>query len=189
MKKTKKHTSKLHHHLYKPVHHGVSFVVIGVTVFLFLLLVKQGASPVQTEAKGFNEFGYNYDARIFNGSADGVDKNLDGKVWGDPTYANDKLKMKWNAEWDRGNTEGWSDSNGYDGAWTDNNWNGKVTDGSGETWQYRIKWIGDCGATGAPTGDGGYCIWNQFEVVLSQGTVANQHFWDAHAIPAGYGMK
>src|SRR3990167_5843027 len=139
MKKTKKHTSKLHHHLYKPVHHSISFVVIGVTVFLFLLLVKQGASPVQSEAKGFNEFGYNYDARIFNGSADGVDKNLDGKVWGDPTYANDKLVMKWSKGWDdaRFNGAAWTTA-----AWEDNEWNGAVPGGSGEVWHYKIIWVG-----------------------------------------------
>jgi hypothetical protein len=30
---------------------------------------------------GFDEFGYNYNARIFVGAADGVDKMLDGTVW------------------------------------------------------------------------------------------------------------
>ena len=92
--------------------------------------------------------------------------------------------MKWNAEWDRGNQEGWIDDH-YD-AWIDNQWNGQVPNGSGENWHYKIKWIGSCGATGTPTGDGGYCIWGQFEVVMSQGTMANEHFWDAHAKPAGY---
>lgn len=134
----------------------------------------------------FDNLGYNRGARIFQGPADGVDGTLDGTVWGDPTYANDLLKMKWNAEWDRGNDEGWSDLNGYD-AWLDNNWNGQVPGGSGEVWQYRIKWISACGADGTPTGDGGYCIWSQFEIILSHGTVLNQHFWDAHAVPAGFG--
>jgi hypothetical protein len=32
------------------------------------------------------------------GKADGVDRVLDGKVWGDPTYANDWLVMKWSKE-------------------------------------------------------------------------------------------
>ncbi len=50
--------------------------------------------------QGFDEFGYNYTARIFVGPADGVDRNLDGKVWGDPTYANDRLKMVWSKAWD-----------------------------------------------------------------------------------------
>lgn len=45
-------------------------------------------------AAGFDEFGYNYQARVFVGKADGVDRILDGKVWGDSTYANDWLVMK-----------------------------------------------------------------------------------------------
>ena len=97
--------------------------------------------------------------------------------------------MKWTRDWDRGNDEGWSDPNGYPDAWTSNQWNGQVTGGSGEVWQYKIVWIGNCGADGTPLPDGGYCIWGQFEVLMSHGTVANQHFWDAHAIPAGYGSR
>jgi hypothetical protein len=49
---------------------------------------------------GFDEFGYNYKARVFVGKADGVDRVLDGKVWGDPAYANDHLVMKWSKAWD-----------------------------------------------------------------------------------------
>jgi len=146
---------------------------------------------------GFDEFGYNRGARIFQGPADGVDGTLDGTVWGDPTYANDLLKMKWNSEWDRGNEEGWSDPNGYD-AWLDNNWNGQVPGGSGEVWQYKIVWVGadnpPCGgddgevtALSVATDYPGYCIWGQFELIMSHGTVANEHFWDAHAVPNGYG--
>ncbi|NJD22568.1 MAG: hypothetical protein FIA82_07855 [Melioribacter sp.] len=134
---------------------------------------------------GFNEFGYNYGARLFNGSADGIDKQLDGKVWGDPYYANDHLVMKWNAEWDRGNAEGWSKPP-YD-AWENNEWNGQLKGGSGEIWHYKIVWIGGSGPNGQPLDNGGYRIWGQFEVIMSQGTFANEHFWDVHANPAGYG--
>jgi len=147
---------------------------------------EKSAQVVAPLAKGgFNEFGYNYQARIFNGPADGVDKILDGKVWGDPTYANDHLVMKWNDEWDRGNDEAWS--NPPYAAWENNEWNGNVRGGSGEVWHYKIKWIGGSGPNGETLPDGGYRIWGIFEVIMSQGTVANQHFWDAHATPAGYG--
>lgn len=146
-----------------------------------------GGSPGTTAAAGgFDALGYNRTAGIFNGAADGLDGTLDGKYYGSAAYAADHLKMKWNSEWDRGNAEGWDDPNGYS-AWIDNQWNGQGRGGSGETWHYRMKWIGPCGATGAPTGTGGYCIWGQFEVVLSHGTSANEHFWDAHAVPAGFG--
>lgn len=129
-------------------------------------------------AGGFDEFGRNNVAMIFVGPADGVDKILDGKVWGDPTYANDHLVMKWNKAWPDG-----------DGAWIMNEWNGKVPGGSGEVWSYKIiRTATPCGADGTPLPDGGYCIWNQYEMVLSQGTMGNRHFWDAHANPAGFGI-
>src|SRR5665811_692284 len=51
-------------------------------------------------SRGFNEFGYNYCARIFNGPADGVDKMHDGMVWRNSTYAANHLVMKLNAAWD-----------------------------------------------------------------------------------------
>jgi hypothetical protein len=35
--------------------------------------------------------------------------------------------------------------------------------------------------------DGGYPVWGQFEVIMSHGTVANEHFWDAHAHAPGLG--
>ena len=80
-----------------------------------------GATAVS--AAGFDQYGYNETARIFNGLADGIDRNLDGTYFGNTTYANDKIVMKWNAEWDRGNDEGWS--NPPYAAWIDNEWNGK----------------------------------------------------------------
>jgi hypothetical protein len=144
-----------------------------------------------TANRGFNEFGYNYCARIFNGPADGVDKVLDGLVWGDPTYGADHLVMKWNAAWDACNYLGTAAA--CDGAWTDNEWNGNIAGGSGAVWHYKIQWIGPC-VDGAPTGDGGYCIWGQYEVLMDQGidpnldpTLFPGHQWFAHAIPNGYG--
>ena len=145
-----------------------------------------GSTGTFAAGGGFDALGYNRTAGIFNGAADGVDGTLDGTYYGMAAYATDHLKMKWNSEWDRGNAEGWNDPKGYR-AWIDNQWNGMRPGGSGETWHYRIKWVGPCGADGAPTGTGGYCLWGQFEVVLSHGTSANQHFWDAHAVPAGFG--
>jgi len=138
-------------------------------------------------ADGFDEFGYNDAARIFVGAADGIDRNLDGTYYGNTDYANDHLKMKWNAEWDRGNDEEWA-SPPYD-AWIDNNWNGKVKDGSGEVWQYRIIWVGSDLESSDRWVDGGYAIWGQFEVIFSHGTSANEHFWDAHAVPSGFGAN
>lgn len=149
----------------------------------------KGNVTKSADEQGFDELGYNRTARIFSGT---------GWTWcmgkvGDAAwceaylgpYANDKLVMKWNAEWDRGNAEGWAYPP-YD-AWLNNQWNGMMPGGSGETWHYRYVWVGPCGDYGAPLDNGGYCIWGQFAVIMSHGTFENQHFWDAHGTPSGYG--
>lgn len=46
-------------------------------------------------------------------------------------HANDRLVMKWKAEWDRGNAEGWSNPP-YD-AWLNNQWKGMTPGGSAGT--------------------------------------------------------
>ncbi len=158
---------------------------VRMWVMFFLVALAAAVSfsktPAASAAGTFDELGYNRTARIFNGLADGTDGVLDGLLWGDATYANDKLNMKWTAEWDRGNAEGWTGS--YPGAWISNQWNGKVTGGSGEVWKYKIKWIGADGEVP----DGAYRIWGSFAVIMSHGTVANEHFWDAHSNPSGFG--
>lgn len=138
---------------------------------------------------GFDEFGYNDTARIFVGPADGVDRALDGTVWGDPAYANDLLVMKWNAAWDECNDAGNDDEDACAGAWTSNEWNGNVADGSGEVWHYKIVWIGSCGADGTELPDGGYCLWGSYEVLMDQGTADGVHYVLTHAVPNGYGGR
>ncbi|MBI2652409.1 hypothetical protein HYX00_02990 [Candidatus Woesearchaeota archaeon] len=134
-------------------------------------------------AKGFDQFGYNYKARIFVGAADGVDRILDGKVWGDPTYANDQLVMKWSKAWDDARFHGaaWTPD-----AWVDNEWNG-MADGSQSNWHYKIIWVGSQLQNSPYWRNGGYPIWGQFEVIMDQGTDATGHQWYAHATPNGYG--
>ena len=142
--------------------------------------------PVPTAvANGFDAYGYNDVANIFNGPADGVDHNLDGAVWGDPTYANDHLLMKWNRAWENCNASHTPEN--CAGAWTLNEWNGQLNGGSGESWMYKIQWIGSCGADGTVLADGGYCIWGDYEVIMSKGNTAGSHFWDAHAGHPGFG--
>ena len=164
--------------------------LIGILVVLMFVMALSVVAK-SPSGKGFDEFGYNKQARNFVGTCLSWHMGKFSSTEDQATaycgdYSNDKLKMKWNAEWDRGNAEGWSDPNGYD-AWEDNQWNGMFPGGSGETWHYKIKWIGPCGAYGTPTTNGGYCIWGQFEVTMSHGTFEGQHFWDAHATPSGYG--
>lgn len=154
---------------------------------LSVLLIAAAALLVPTvaiAAGGFDQFGYNYQARIFVGPADGVDRVLDGKVWGDPTYAKDRLVMKWSKGWDdaRFNGAPWGPD-----AWETNEWNGAVPGGSGEVWHYKIIWVGPA-LQGSPYWrEGGYPIWGQFEVIMDQGSSANEHFWYAHARPNGFG--
>ena len=138
---------------------------------------------------GYNQYGYNYCAGIFNGTgsswclAGGQAANCMG------VYSLDKLTMKWNAAWDSCNFYGTPAA--CAGAWTDNQWNGNVKNGSGAVWHYKIQWIGgNCGADYTPLADGGYCIWGSYETLMDQGhdpNIGPGHMWFAHAKPNGYG--
>lgn len=140
--------------------------------------------PIVAGNGGFDEYGYNYQARIFVGKADGVDRILDGLLWGSPTYANDHLVMKWSKAWDDARFYGapWTP-----GAWTDNEWNGMMPDGSQENWHYKIVWVGPGLESSPYWRPGGYAIWGEFEVIMDHGHSPSGHFWYAHAQPAGYG--
>lgn len=61
---------------------------------------------ITVSGSGYDQFGYNYQARLFNGPVDGADRNLDGTYWGDKTYAKDKLVMKWSKAWDEARFKG-----------------------------------------------------------------------------------
>ncbi len=137
---------------------------------------------------GFDQYGYNNTARIFNGTGESwsLAKGLPADYLG--AYAKDKLVMKWNAEWDRGNDENWSKPP-YK-AWTDNEWNGNTKGGSGAVWHYKIVWVGDCATDPTLVPAGGYCIWGQFATIMDQGkdpSYGPGHFFFAHAKPSGYG--
>lgn len=152
---------------------------------LAVALVLVAASPAMAAVKGFNDYGYNYTARIFNGPADGVDKTLDGKVWGDPTYANDQLVMKWSAAWDEGNAGNWTAD-----AWCTNHWNGDVPGGSGESEFYKIIWVGPELGNSPLWRDGGYAVWGQFEVIFDRYLPSDHALeWFAKTTPAGLGGK
>lgn len=116
-----------------------------------------------------------------------MDKNLDGTVWGDPTYANDRLVMKWNAAWDACNAAGGDDPASCAGAWTTNEWNGMVPGGSGMTDHYKVIWVGSLGEASPYWAVGGYSVWGNYEVVMDQGTDSTGHFWFALATPNGLG--
>jgi len=160
--------------------------LLFVLALVALLLVPAaGAAAKPPQGEGFDEFGYNYGARVFVGAADGVDRMLDGKLWGDPTYAADHLVMKWSKAWDEARFHGapWGPD-----AWVTNEWNGRVPGGSGEVWHYKIIWVGPDLENSPYWREGGYPIWRQFEVIFDHGTSPDGHFWYAHANPAGFGV-
>ncbi|HDP97071.1 MAG TPA: hypothetical protein ENN25_05205 [Euryarchaeota archaeon] len=107
---------------------------------------------------GFDMYGYNYNSRIFVGAYDGVDRYLDGLCWGDATYADDLLVMKWSKAWDDARFHGaeWTPD-----AWCTNHGVGEYErDGQFYKYTYFVKivWVGDYP-------DNEYPIWGQFEVV------------------------
>jgi len=154
-----------------------------VTVAVFVLVSVQ---PVVAKG-GYDQYGYNYKAMNFSGKADGVDRNLDGTVWGDPTYANDHLIMKWSKAWNdaRFNGKPYTPD-----AWENNEWNGICEGCSQEIWHYKIVWVGPALEQSEYWREGGYAIWGQFEMIMSQGYVPGEgHLWDTLAGPCGYGME
>ena len=143
---------------------------------------------VPASANGFDQYGYNRTARVFVGPLAGwcTQHGWPNCVGNDDylPYANDHLVMKWNAEWDRGNAEGWA--NGPYRAYLDNEMNGNVPGGSGWTEHFKVVWVGDC--SGPSFTAGGYCIWGQFEAIFDRGMDPSHSRWTAaFASPAGYG--
>lgn len=152
-------------------------LLLVVVLFLAIPLIAHAAG-------GFDGYGYNYTARVFVGKADGVDRNLDGTVWGDPTYAKDHLVMKWSKAWDDARFHGaaWSPD-----AWVDNEWSGMRPDGSRTTEHAKIIWVGPALQNSPYWRPGGYAIWGQFEAIMDQGMANGVRYLLAHAVPNGYG--
>lgn len=169
------------------------FLAIAALLIVALMVPATAALAAKPPDNGFDQFGYNNVARIFNGTGESWAMGKLGMTHDEAevymgAYAHDKIVMKWTADWDRGNDEGWI--NTYPKAWTDNEWNGKVPGGSGEVWHYKIVWIGGSGVDYMPLPDGGYRLWGPFEVLMDQGTTADgKHTWLAKANPAGYGAR
>lgn len=109
-------------------------------------------------ATGYDAFGYNYQAHMFNGTYDSSDRVLDGMYWGDPgsvDYADDSLIMKWSDAWlsnqdcdgdhrlDRGLVDGVV--HGTSMGWLTNQNEGDYTDGNGShhyTYFSKMVWTG-----------------------------------------------
>ncbi|MDP2735755.1 MAG: hypothetical protein Q8P12_06125 [bacterium] len=117
---------------------------------------------------GFDEFGYNYQARLFVGTYDSSDRNLDGTYWGaSADYVDDQLIMKWSDDWlsnrdcdGDGKLDRGADAGGISQGWLTNQVNGDYdSDGDGTqdasyTYFVKIVWVGPGGS-----------LWGQYEIV------------------------
>lgn len=122
-----------------------------------------------TLAPGYDKYGYNYQAHMFNGTYDSSDRNLDGTYFGQTgDFVDDKLMMKWSDEWianvdcngdkllDRGLVNGVV--KGVSMGWLTNEVNGDYTDAGNTVRHYtdfvKIVWTGP----GSP-------LWGQYSVI------------------------
>jgi len=128
-------------------------------------IVDSAGDPVVT---GYDQYGYNYQAHMFNGTYDSSDRKLDDK-YGNATgeYVDDKLMMKWSDAWianvdcnndgklDRGLVDG--EVSGFSKGWVTNHVVGDYSDTDGThnfTDFVKIVWTG----AGSP-------LWGQYTVV------------------------
>lgn len=111
---------------------------------------------------GYDKWGYNYQAHMFNGYAGNYSRPTV------PVTSGDKLNMKWSDAWmanvdcnndgklDRGLVDGVV--NGTSMGWLTNQYNGSYIDGDGNAQKYtdfyKIVWVG-------PGGD----LWGQYHVI------------------------
>lgn len=166
---------------------NIKKILVGTATGAIMLI----ATAIPTfAAGGFNANGYNNTARLFNGTllqwctAKSI-LPADCPAYGFGSNS-DRIVMKWNAEWDRGNAENWTKPP-YN-AWTDNEWNGKVAGGSDFVWHYKIVWVGDYTVDSSLIPTGGYGIWGVFAVIIDQGVDSSGvHTSFALGNPAGYG--
>lgn len=135
---------------------------------------------------GFDKWGYNYQAHVFNGKYCDAYKNA---AWCQP-YANDDLLMQWNDAW-MSNQDCDGDRQldrhlGYptyrgSGAWLTNHQKGVYVDANGkkQRWNYFVKIVAAPADAVLTNGTWyiydaqakemvaiGYAIWNDFAVVL-----------------------
>lgn len=114
-------------------------------------------------AVGYDQFGYDYQAHMFNGTYDSSDRVLDGTYWGSTgDYVDDHLMMKWSDDWlsnkdctgdgklDRG-------AAGISQGWLTNHVEGDY-DVNGNLQHYtdfvKIVWVGPGGS-----------LWGQYEII------------------------
>ena len=161
----------------------ISALGLGATGLAAAVVLPFSASA----AGGFDQYGYNRSAHIFQGTASGW--CLAGGQAADclGAYSNDHLVMKWNAAWDACNAHGYDDATYCAGAWDTNEWNGNVPGGSGVTEHVKIIWVGSAAEASPYWRDGGYSIWGNYEAITDRGMDNGTQFNYAAASPNGLG--
>ena len=132
----------------------VKFAVYGLLIFALLI------PSVVFAAGGFDQWGYNYGAHLFNGFYGNYSRPVT------PVSEGDKLIMKWNDAWLSTTRERPASYIGS-GAWLTNHMSGSYIgdDGKDHTWTYFVKIVAmptvgyDC------TQLNGYPIWGAMCVV------------------------
>jgi hypothetical protein len=190
----------------------VSFVFI----FVFSIVFAASASAQCTKIKdnllfdsfsnqlvlGFDQFGYNYQARMFNGTYASSDRNNNNGYYGDTTsdYIDDKLIMKWSDDWLSNldcNHDGKLDRGGAGGTeskgWLTNLVEGDYISG-GESYHYtyfaKIVYVGPAQISDSWAATR---IWGTFAIIEE---VYNDPFGGYHGVdktklgnPAGLGVN
>ncbi len=175
--------------------------LVFVLVLLALLVVPSTAMAGKPDGKGYDEWGYNYQANMFN-----------GLYWNysrpDPpcepgTCASDTLLiMKWSDEWlneDRVRCAGTPQqgSSACEGAWLTNHQRGEYVNDEGKTckWTYFVKIVYPPGGPVDADGDGhddntgGSIIWGSYIRILqvSNDPCAEEHGNIFSVQPTGFG--
>ena len=155
------------------------------------LIVDSAGNPLTV---GYDAFGYNYQAHMFNGTYDSSDRTLDDTYWDDTgDYVDDKLMMKWSDDWlanvdcdgdgklDRGLVDG--DVGGTSLGWLTNHVTGNYVGDDDNTHTFtefiKIVWVG-------PGGD----LWGQYTIIQD---VLNDQYSGYNGVmikvnPAGLGL-
>ena len=152
-------------------------------------ILDSAGNPITT---GYDIYGYNYQAHMFNGTYDSVDRVLDDKYWGATgDYVDDKLMMKWSDSWlanvdcnndhklDRGLVNGVV--GGASLGWETNHIEGEYIDTDANLQHYtyfaKIVWVGEGGD-----------LWGSFHTIMEnyQDPTGMSHF---HEAAPGFGLN
>ena len=174
----------------------------SITALIAAIILVAAVAVPAFASGGFDTYGYNRPAGIFNGTylswcespnSAGVGGNSESyclSAYG--VYAYDQLIMKWNAAWDACNANGYDDPTYCAGAWVTNEENGQVPGGSGAVWHTKVIWVGSQAENSPYWAPGGYSIWGNYEVIMDQGIDPNWgsgHWFNALATPNGLGAQ